>query len=128
MHHFTMAEHVFSSRDYFAYRFEPGEQHRGTDAVDGQAIRRFDAEIRVGRRRRAGRLSATRPAAFVVGHHGGDTAVASPADDVATTATTRIAAEEFRGDGRGQFTGKLSVVHIMFTSYGSTTTTNVTVL
>jgi len=110
MHHFTMDERVFSSRDCYFDRFQPGEQHRGTDAVDGQAIRRSDAEIRVRWRRRAGRLSAARPAAFVVGHHSGDTAVAPPADDNATTATTRTAAEESRGDGRGQFTGKVSVV------------------
>lgn len=96
----------------FVCRFQLGEQQRRTDTVDGQAIRWFNSEIRVRRWRRAGRLSATRPAASVIGHHGGNSAVAPPADNNATTATTRTAAEEFSGDSRRQFSGNSFTVYI----------------
>lgn len=96
----------------FVCRFQLGEQQRRTDTVDGQAIRWFDSEIRVRRRRRAGRLSATRPSASVIGHHGDNSAIAPPADNNATTATTRTTAEEFSGDSRRQFSGKSFTVYI----------------
>lgn len=93
----------------FLCRFEPGEQYRRTDTVDGQAIRRLDAEIRFGRRRRrrTGRLSTTRPPAFVVGHYGRAIAVAPPPTDgiTATAAATRTA-KELCGNGRRQLSGK----------------------
>lgn len=86
-------------------RFEFGEQYGRADAVDGQAVRRSDAEIRFGRRRRAGRLSSARPQTLVVGHRGGDAVFAPPSDDGTAAATTRIA-QEHSYYVRRQFAGK----------------------